>query len=206
MTDRRRVALVVVDVQNDYCHPDGAFHRAGLRIDDRETLVTNINWLVAAARDIDAPVIWVRMVWDSTAALGLLAERSPFLRDEGLRRGAWGAEPLAGLDARPEDWVVEKQRFSAFYDTDLEDRLREGGIERLVVTGVSTDFCVESTVRDAFFRDLDVVVVRDAVAGYRPTLHQGSLDVMDTVFAHVASLDEAIRWLAPEEPAAVKGS
>jgi ureidoacrylate peracid hydrolase len=194
MTERRGSALVVVDMQNDYCHPDGVFHRAGLRIDarDRNRLVANINRLADALRAAGDPVVWARMVWDDAADLGLLAERSPFLREEGLRRGTWGAEALEGLEVRPSDWVVEKRRFSAFYASDLEERLRQAEVSRLLVAGVSTDFCVESTVRDAFFRDFDVLVIRDGVAGYRPALHDGALETMGTVFARVISTDEAL--------------
>jgi len=183
-------ALVVIDVQNDYCHPDGVFARAGLRVEDPDGLVERINSLVAAARTAHRPVIWVRMEWAGDAEVGLLAARSPFLREEGLRAGTWGSEPLEGLDVRPDDHVVVKPRFSAFYRTELERLVRDLGVELLVVAGVRTDFCVESTVRDAFFRDLRVVVAQDAVAGYFEDLHRNSLRLMGTVFARVESVDE----------------
>ncbi|MGD9987266.1 cysteine hydrolase family protein [Pseudonocardia sp.] len=193
-------ALVVIDVQNDYCHPDGVFAGAGLRVADLDGLVERITALVAAARAGGRPVVWVRMEWDDDAQVGLLAERSPFLAATGLRSGTWGAELVAGLEPRPGDTVVRKRRFSAFHDTTLDEVLAGLGATTIVVAGVRTDFCVESTVRDAFFRDLRVVVASDAVAGYVDDLHSNSLRLMGTVFAEVAPTDVVVRTLAPELP------
>ncbi|MFI6984093.1 cysteine hydrolase family protein [Embleya sp. NPDC050154] len=189
-------ALLVIDMQNDYCHPEGVFAAAGLRVTDPEGLVAGINSLVAAARSAGAPVIWVRMEWQDRGDVGLLAERSPFLRERGLRRETWGAELMTGLDRRPEDHEVVKPRFSAFHRTGLEQLLARLGVTTLVLAGVRTDFCVESTVRDAFFRDLRAVVARDAVSGYFDDLHENSLRVMGTVFAEVVPAPTAAEILA----------
>lgn len=199
-------AVVVVDMQNDYCHPDGVFFRAGLRLVGLDQLIDNINALTTAARRVQNPVVWVTMVWDDDEDLGLLRERSPFLAAEGLRRGTWGAELVDGLTVAPDDHRVEKKRFSAFFHSDLDRVLRSKAVDKLVLAGVRTDFCVESTVRDAFFRDYDVVVVRNAVGGYLPELHESSLRLMDTVFARVVDLDtaravlEERRAVAPTTP------
>lgn len=183
-------AVVVIDMQNDYCHSNGVFAGAGLVIDDLPGLVGRINTLVGSARSAGVPVIWVRMEWADDAAVGILAQRSPFLRDSGLRAGTWGSDLVSELDVRPEDAVVVKPRFSAFYRTELDEAL--AGVTRITVAGVRTDFCVESTVRDAFFRDFEVVVARDAVAGYFPELHENSLRVMGTVFARIDSVDTIV--------------
>ena len=163
---------------------------------DPDALVAATNALVSQARSVGAPVIWVRMEWQDDGDVGLLAERSPFLRERGLRRGTWGAELLTGLDRRPEDHEVLKPRFSAFHRTGLEELLARLGVNTLVLAGVRTDFCVESTVRDAFFRDLRAVVARDAVAGYFADLHENSLRVMSTVFAEVVDGPTAAAVLA----------
>jgi nicotinamidase-related amidase len=97
---------------------------------------------------------------------------------------------VEGLDVEQGDAHVTKPRFSGFYETELEETLRRLGVTTLVTAGVRTDFCVESTVRDAFFRDFDVVVVEDAVAGYFAELHDNSLRLMQTVFARVAPVDQ----------------
>lgn len=191
-----QTALLVIDMQNDYCHPDGVFARAGLRVDGLDDLVGHVNALVAAARSAARPVIWVRMEWAEDADVGLLAERSPFLRGQGLRRGTWGGELLGGLDRAPGDHEIVKPRFDAFHRTGLDDLLRDLGVGTLVMAGVRTDFCVESTVRAAFFRDLRAIVAREAVAGYVEDLHAGSLRLMGTVFAEVVPVGDAAAALA----------
>lgn len=188
-------ALVVVDVQNDYCHPAGVFADVGLTVDRLDGLIGEINSLVGAARAAGCPVIWVTMEWRADAEVGLLAERSPFLGSAGLRAGTWGAAIVDGLAALPDDHFVTKSRFSSFYRTDLDELLRELGVSTVVVAGVRTDFCIESTVRDAFFRDYRVVVARGAVAGYFDELHLASLKLMSTVFAQVVDTDQVVAGL-----------
>lgn len=189
-------ALLLIDLQHDYCHPDGVFGRAGLKLDDLDGLVDAVNALSLAARAAGCPVIWAATVWNDEADVGLLARRSPFLAREGLRRGSRGADLLGRLERDATDHVVEKRRFSAFHETALATLLGDLSAKTLVVSGVRTDFCVESTVRDAFFRDLDVFVVADAVAGYVPALHEHSLTLMNTVFAQTVDLAEACQLLA----------
>ncbi|MFI0404756.1 cysteine hydrolase family protein [Actinomadura sp. 3N508] len=195
-----RTALLLIDLQNDYCHPDGVFARAGLRVSGLDDLVAHVNALAAAARSAGRPVIWVRMEWDADADVGLLGERSPFLRTQGLRHGTWGADLLAGLDRRPGDHEIVKRRFDAFHGTGLDDLLRDLGARTLVVGGVRTDFCVESTVRAAFFRDLRAIVAREAVAGYVEDMHTASLRLMNTVFAEVVGVGDAAAALAGAAP------
>jgi nicotinamidase-related amidase len=191
----RACALLLIDLQNDYCHADGVFARAGFTVADLPALVRATNAVIAAARAASVPVIWTATTWKDSDDVGLLAQRSPFLAAGGLRPGTWGWQILDGLDYdAANDVVVEKRRFSAFHETGLPTVL--GDAEVLVVGGVRTDFCVESTVRDAFFRDYDVFVVRDAVAGFVPALHEHSLRLMNTVFAQVVNSAEASGLLA----------
>lgn len=189
--------LLLIDLQNDFIHPNGLFARNGLRVTGLDALLDSVNQLVAAAREAGRPVYWVTMVWDSAEDGGLLVERSP-MKDiaDAHRRGSWGACLHERLDVQAEDRIVEKRRFSAFFDTDMHDILRRDGISSLVVGGVRTDFCVESTVRDAFFHDYAVSVVEPAVAGYVPDLHANSLRQMGTVFAQVVPIATAKSLLA----------
>ncbi len=187
-----RIALVLVDLQNDFCHPDGVFAASGRHVENLGELIETTNRLVRAARQAGHLVVWVKMVWNDEGDLGLIASRSPFLAKTGLRRGTWGAELLDGLEVTPDDALVEKKKFSGFFKTELEATLRSAGIERLTVGGVRTDFCVESTVRDGYFRDFDITVVADACGGYSVDMHHASLRVLNTVFSRVVRLDQAI--------------
>ena len=188
-------AVVVTDMQNDFCLAEGAFaQHLGVHLADLRALVGTINQLIAAGRVAGALIVHTRMVFDTSADLGLLARG--FLADGGLRRDTWGAELIDALDVQAEDLVVDKRRFSAFLGTDLQRLLDERGIGRLVVAGVRTDYCVESTVREAFMRDYEVLVPRECVASYFPTLHDNSLTEMATIFAEVVSLPDALGRLA----------
>lgn len=193
-------ALLVIDMQNDFCHPDGVFAAAGFTLAGLDGLVASVNSLATAAREGGRPVIWVRMEWADAKAVGVLAERSTFLESSGLRQGTWGSELVAGLDVKDEDHVLTKTRFSAFYRTELEALLENLGVTSLVMAGVRTDFCVESTARDAFFRDLRVVVVADATASYRANLHDNSLEVLGTVFAQIAQQVDAAQLFTSASP------
>ena len=193
--DEARRAVVLVDLQNDYVHPDGAFASVGLRLPDVDRLIADVNRLLAAARAVEMPVVWVRMQWDDASQMGLLS--GGFLAESGLRTGTWGAELYAGLDVRPGDDHVVKTRFSGFFRTDLESVLQRHRVDGLLVGGVRTDYCVESTVRDAFFRDLPVWVVQECVDGFVPDLHEASLRTMDSIFADVVPLEDAVRRARP---------
>jgi ureidoacrylate peracid hydrolase len=189
-------ALVLIDIQNDYCHPDGVFaQKAKFNVETIPAIFPNLQQLIAKCRALKIPVIWVKMIWDNDEEVGLLSKRSQFLQKEGLRRGTWGAEIVSDLDVQPTDYVVEKKRFSAFYQTELADLLQRLGVRQIITGGVRTDFCVESTVRDAFFNDYEVTVIADGVAGYFAPLHEGSLKVMGTVFASIKPAQEIIAEL-----------
>jgi ureidoacrylate peracid hydrolase len=104
--------------------------------------------------------------------------------------GSWGAELFDGLGRRDDDIVITKKRPSVFFDTDLRVVLRGLGVERLIVGGVSTNWAVESTVRDGHSHDLEIVVIRDAVGTPFADLHEASLRSMGSVFAKVLPLSE----------------
>lgn len=197
-----RVGLILVDLQNDFCHPEGFFaQRLGfVPTAPLEQLIHNVNEMVAAARSGGRPIIWLRNVWRNADDVGVLAARRPLLKEEGCREGSWGADLLTGLDVRPSDTIIDKRRFSGFYGTKLEEDLRDAGIQSLVIGGVRTDYCVESTVRDAFFRDFQVFVVQDAVASYVPELEEATLRQVRDVFGWVITTREATELL--EDPAA----
>jgi nicotinamidase-related amidase len=183
-----KTALLLVDLQNEFMHPDGAL--AGDFPARAEPLLDAVRRLVAWAHKGGRPVIWLR--------LAFRADHFDAVRDSMSRRrgtlvdGSWGAELLDGLGRRDTDIVITKKRPSGFFDTDLRIVLRGLGIERLVVGGVSTNWAVESTVRDGHSHDLEMVVVREAVGTPYDDLHEPSLRSMASVFATVAALEDVI--------------
>jgi nicotinamidase-related amidase len=183
-----RTAVLLVDLQNEVLHPDGVL--AGDFPTRAGPLLAAVRELVAWARVNDLPVIWVRLAFRPGH---VDAVRDSMSRSRGtLVDGTFGAELLDGLGREEGDIVVTKKRPSAFFDTDLRVVLRGLGIERLVVGGVSTNWAVESTVRDGHSHDLQMVVVRDAVGTPLEDLHEPSLRSMGSVFARVVPLAELV--------------
>ena len=195
-----RSVLLVVDMQNDFVHPEGAtarwmrdrFRQEGKHLPDgpslTEQMVPRLLELVAAARAARVPVIWVRMEHDASS-------RDRFTRSEGwlyCEPGSWGAEFYAGLGPGPGEQVIAKHRHSAFFGTELDAVLRERGVEGVVVTGTATQGCVEGTIRDANAHDFWAVVVGDCCGQPDPVSHQAALERMNRVFGVNATAAEIL--------------
>jgi ureidoacrylate peracid hydrolase len=186
----RKGALVVVDMQNDYCNERGVYPRHGLNCFEMNGVVPATVAAVTTCKTRAIPVIYLRMAWNTDAHgfpidAGLIIEQSrPFIRTEGLRRGTWGAEVLAEMP--PPDYVVEKTRYSGFHNTALDALLRGLDIDTIFLAGVITNMCVEATARDAFHRDFRFVVLSDCVSGFSRKLHDASLETLQ-IFGRVAA-------------------
>jgi nicotinamidase-related amidase len=183
-----RSALIVVDVQNEVFHPDGKL--AGDFPAKAAPMLDALRAVVAGAHAAGVPVIWLRLAFRPGH---FDAVRDSMSRTRGtFVDGTFGAALLDGLGRAETDIVVTKKRPSGFFDTDLAIVLRGLGVGRVVVCGASTNWAVESTVRDAHSHDLEVVVVRQAVITPFEDLHESSLRSMGSVFARIADLDESL--------------
>jgi ureidoacrylate peracid hydrolase len=194
-------ALIIVDMQNGFCHEDGFMNKIGLDWTTSRDAVEPVDRLAKAARAAGMPVFYTRYSLNADYSdAGLLPEVYPQIVEVGgMIRGSWDGAIVDELAPQPGDRVIDKTRYSAFYDTTLEEQLRELGIDTVIVCGVTTNVCVESTVRDAFFRDFRIVVPSDATAAVSPDLHEGSLNDFRYAFGAVvttAELEEAIRAAA----------
>ena len=177
-------ALLVIDAQNDYCHDDGVFGRAGVQLGAIQAAVERIEALVAAARRATVPVIWVRTehgrFTDSATWLGRGVRAAGAI----CAAGSWGAE-FYRVRPAPDECVVVKHRYSAFVSTALEVVLRALGRPTLLMAGITTNVCVESTARDAFMRDWQVVLVEDCAAAPTKSEHDGAVHNVRTYFGRV---------------------
>lgn len=193
-----RPALVVIDMQNGFCHPDGSLGRAGAPIASCRAAIEPVGRLLAAAREAGLPVIFTRFVYAADHADGgiLVHELRPNLKaGRSLVAGEWDSQIVDDLQPRAAEIVVDKNRFSAFVGTDFDDILRRLDVRTLIVCGVTTNMCVESTVRDASQRDYRVYVVRDAVAELDPTRHEPALRAIAFGFGYVVDQDAIERAL-----------
>lgn len=195
-------ALICIDVQNDVLDDRGQYAAMGVDISHMRRVIQPIKDLTAAARAAGVPIIWTRHGFRNETDAGILLPLRPFLREGGFRPGTWGYEILEELEPRPEDWYVDKNRFSSFFNTNLELILRGMKTETLLITGVLTNQCVSATARDAFHRDIKPVVVEEAVGTTLPELHEPALRMIDVGFGQVTRLDQALAELAlmPVDP------
>ncbi|KIW14992.1 hypothetical protein PV08_07779 [Exophiala spinifera] len=188
-------ALVVVDMQNGFCHKQGSFAKMGMQ-SDPTAIVPHINRLRAAFHAADVPVFFVRTAYNAD-----YSDRRPHdcgdrvERLGGLLRGSWDAEMIDELTPGPGEEVVDKTRNSAFLGTcSLDKILKERGVNHLVLTGVGTDVCVESTARDAYQMDYRVTTVSDATGTCTETDHLAALHAL-RIFGGTASTAEVIEAL-----------
>lgn len=188
-------ALVVVDMQNAFLHPEGTSAKMGLNYEALRAALPGTERLVERAREVSLPIIFTRYAYRPDYSDGgiLIQEIMPALREAGsLRAGTWDVEVVEELKPLPTELVIDKNRPSAFYGTPLESYLTSMGIRSLIVCGVTTNMCVESTVRDAAHRDYRVWVAEDATGEMESDRQSVSLKAMAWLFGRVVSVQQAI--------------
>lgn len=195
-----RTALVVVDVQVDFAAPAGAMGRSGLDLAAVGPAIDRVEALVAAARAAGVAIAFLRVVTrpetDSDALRTWMARRGTPGGEAICRAGEPGSDHYRVAPA-PGDMAVAKLGYSGFHGTDLERQLRDRGIDTLVVTGLTTDCCVDSTARDAFQHGFHVFVVSDACAAYGAALHRAALNAMQLNCALLVTAGAVARaWAA----------
>lgn len=185
--DPRRSVLVVVDPQNDYCHPAGVLGRLGLDLAMVDPMIEAVKKLHATARSRGVPVIFIKTVHTDETDSPSWRRRHEGM--DGLcREGTWGVE-WYGLSPVEGDITVIKHRYSGFVGTRLENVLHTLGRNTLVFTGGATNVCVESTLRDAYHRDYETVLVEDASASTDRTAHEATLRNVNRFFGAVLPAD-----------------
>lgn len=176
-----RTALVVVDIQVDFASPEGLIGRFGTDMTVAERAVDRIEELIAAARKAGVTVAFMRVMTrpeSDSQALKLWMERRGTPGSEAICRIGSGGEDYYRVVPQPGDIEIAKLAYSSFHGTDLALQLRARGIDTLVVTGISTDCCVDSTTRDAFHHGFHTFVVSDACAAFEDDLHVHSLKAL----------------------------
>ena len=203
--DPASTALVVVDMQNAYASPGGYLDLAGFDIDGAVAAIDAVGAAIAVARREGLPVLFLQNGWDpdyveaggpgspnwhKSNALKTMRAR-PELDGTLLAKGGWDYALVDELRPRPEDIVVPKTRYSAFPSSNIDSILRSRGIRTLVFTGIATNVCVESTLRDAFHLEYFGVVLADATHQAGPAfLQEAALYNIQTFFGWVSSVAE----------------
>ena len=194
-------AVIVVDLQNGYVSKGGYRDLRGRDISGSDKVVANTNRVLKVARAAGCTVVLLQNGWEpgqrdaggvdspnwhKSNPLRLMREQ-PQLRDKILTKGSWDFELVDQLSVEQTDLVVPKTRYSGFTGTNLDPLLRERNIRTLIVTGIASNVCVESTIRDAFFREFFCVLVQDA------TLQSGPAFVQDAV---IYNIETFLGWVS----------
>ncbi len=182
--DPASTALLLVDMQNDFLHPNGAYARGGANLPGAERVIANLASLASAVRAAGAWIVSTHFTLvpgrgDEPMISPHLKQLRPFLRRGDFAPGAFGHALIEAL--APADLSVEKVAYSAFYMSRLEFVLRKAGIETLFVGGIVTNGGVASTLRDAHVRDFRTVLLGDACAAFTREAHESSLASLGTI-------------------------
>lgn len=191
-----RSALLVVDMQVDFCSADGYVASLGLNPAPCRDIVPSLLEFIDGARSNEIPVLWVLANYDDALVPPTFLRRK---REAGIDRdccipGTDGFEPYGVSPAEGEHQFI-KHSYSAFTNPEFEKHLRSTNIETLVFAGVQTNVCIEATLRDAYNRGFHVVVAEDCVASHSPLLHESTLQNVRVLLGNVApAIDIQSAW------------
>jgi ureidoacrylate peracid hydrolase len=197
-----KTAILVVDVQNDFCEPDGASGKGGRDTGAAMAMIPTLQRLLAAAREHGTNVVFIQTIHEPSTDSDAWVGRRANPDAKNCLKGTWGAEftGIAPLESEP---VVIKHRYSAFLNTRLESVLHTLKVENIIVLGVATNVCVESTSRHGFMLDYHTVLVSDCSAAYDQTAHDMTMRTHTQNFGVVATAQEIIdAWAATHSVAA----
>jgi ureidoacrylate peracid hydrolase len=182
--------LLLVDLQNDYCKPGYALD-AQSDVSHAQSVLETAGEFLDKYRSSGRTPILVRTHHDTLTNSQEWAEmyrQRPYVNL--CQPGTEGAEFVSELDVEDTDIVLTKHRYSAFYNTRLETYLLANDVSHLLIGGVATEICVESTIRDAFSRNYEVTLLEDCTALSQPEYRERALDRIGTYFGDVCNSSE----------------
>ncbi|WP_336785724.1 cysteine hydrolase family protein [Paenibacillus sp. MMO-177] len=191
--DQKNTAVIVVDVQNDYCHPKGAIAKTGIDVSAAGKMIPDLQALLDSAREHGVPVIFLQTNHEKATDSEVWVSRFKDGVNPICHTGSWGAE-FFNVSPTEQDIIVKKHRYSGFIHTRLESVLQTLKIETLIMTGVSTNLCVESTARDGFMRDYHIILMKDACAAFSQEEHDMTVKTVDTYFGMAATTKDVMNY------------
>lgn len=199
--DPAHTALLVIDMQNAFVHDEGTLGSSGVDVAPARATVAPHRKLIEACRAAGMPVIWtlqIHLTNDASRERKRLSSHTAKRKRVSALAGTWDAELVDELKELADDptYIVVKHRFGAFYETRLDALLRMLGVDALLVTGVTANACVETTLREAYLRDYDVVAVTDCIAAVRPEWEPTAHAVWSHYLGELTTSDDIVEWLA----------
>lgn len=184
-----KTAVLLIDLQKEVLDEKGTLRGDLPKV--ASTLLAAVGELLRWARERQLPVIWIRMAFRPGYVDAPRSIRATASEMAGrLVDGSWGAELVDGMDRRDGDIIITKKRPSAFFGTDLDFVLRGLGVDRLIVAGTSTNWAVESTIRDADSLDYKIVVAQEATGARMGEHHEPALRSIGSRFAEVKTVKD----------------
>ena len=194
--DPASTAILVVDMQNDYCSPGGSVAQRGHDIGMITNMIPRLQRFLTEARKLHAKIVFIQCIHEPSTDSETWLFRHGGVPQPHVRRGTWGAD-FCGVAPAEGEPVVIKHRYSAFVGTRLTSVLHTLGIKTLVMTGVGTNVCVESTARDGYMQDYNIVFLSDCTATSTQAFHDATLANIRGFFGIVTTSDEVLAdWRA----------
>ncbi|MDN5848005.1 MAG: cysteine hydrolase [Candidatus Nitrosocosmicus sp.] len=189
-------ALIVVDMQNGFVSKGGSYDKLGMNTSNYREIIPNIKDLIQFCRTKEIPIFYTEAVREDSG-IDLLTKVHNFLpksRQERLKfpiciRGTWDGVTIDELKPRDEDHVVIKRRDSAFQDTELRVWLQSEGVNLLILAGIDTSICVETSLRDGFNLGYDVILISDATASGNNAHYKTTLERVSDYYGLVMSIE-----------------
>lgn len=186
-------ALVVVDMQNGFCSPRGSMAKGNLPYEQQNLIIPSVCELVGLCHEAGVKVMFSLQRHypnDITRGRHKIPTHLQKLGVDVCTKDTWDAELVDELKklVLPGDELFEKHRSSCFYNTTFESKLKVQGITTLIACGVATNYCVESTIRDAYARDYDIILIKDAAASLWEDLHLATLKNVELMYGVTMSL------------------
>jgi ureidoacrylate peracid hydrolase len=217
--DSAKTAVIVVDMQNDFGSKGGMFDRAGIDISGIQKAVAPTKRVLSFARRAGIKIVYLKMGYrpdlsdlgapdapNRVRHLELFGVGQTIKTPDGkdgrvLIRDTWGTDIVEDLRPQPDDIVMYKTRFSGFYQTELDAVLKQASIKHLIVTGCTTSVCVESTIRDAYFRDYQCALLADCtsepIANDAPrSNHDASILLTQILFGWVSTSEQFLKAMS----------
>ncbi|MEM7543445.1 MAG: cysteine hydrolase [Pseudomonadota bacterium] len=188
-------AIILIDLQNDVLANDGWYAKSGVDITHMQRVIEPTKKLLAGAREKSVPVIWTTHGLHNEIDAGVFWDTRPFLHGGGFRVGSWGHGVYDEYEVLPDEWLVDKRRLSAFFNTELETIMRALAIETVMVSGVLTNQCVAGTIKDAMYRDYKTIMIEDCCGTTVPDLHEPAVKMCEMGWGAVWSLETALDGL-----------
>lgn len=202
--DYRKSALLVIDLQNAFIHEKGTLGISGVDTKRLASIVPPLAKLIQRCQDVGIPVIWTmqeHFAIDRNRAKKKLLGHTARRKQVSALAGSWDEQiiddlkPLADFDPA---FVIRKHRFGAFYETRLEMMLKMLGTQHLFITGATTNACVETSIREAYLRDLDVIAVDDCISGVNSDWEATAKQVWKQYFCEISASSDVLEWIGEQ--------